>query len=73
MSELKIKAGGKYLTRDGREARVYTTDGGGDFPVHGAFLRNGEWVIEEWNLNGGFNFFGLTYALDLVSEIEEGE
>lgn len=42
----------KYRTRDGREVRIYATDGWGDYPVHGATLRNGQWEINTWTLDG---------------------
>ena len=30
----------QYKTRDGREVRVYATDGAGEFPIHGAVLND---------------------------------
>ena len=35
----------KYQTRDGREARVYRTDAGGNYPVHCALLRDDRWLM----------------------------
>ena len=49
-----IKAGDVYRTRDGREARIYATDGGGDYPIHGATRWPGERVWEDatWTARG---------------------
>jgi len=41
-----------YKTRDGREVRIYATDGGGEYPVHGAYLCRGEWRVEAWDEKG---------------------
>ena len=42
----------KYTTRNGREVRIYATDCGGLYPVHGAILYDGLWVINSWPLDG---------------------
>lgn len=42
----------QYRTRDGREVRIYATDGGGEYPVHGAYLCRGEWRCEAWDERG---------------------
>lgn len=41
-----------YKTRDGREVRIYATDGTGAYPVHGAIKKNGEWFLGGWTANG---------------------
>jgi hypothetical protein len=43
-------------TVGGHPVRIYATDGGGDFPVHGAIwvCTFGEWVTYQWSLKGGF-------------------
>lgn len=41
-----------YKTRDGREVRIYATDGGGAKPIHGAVLNNGKWVSHIWTAAG---------------------
>jgi len=47
----------QYRTIDGREARVYATDGHPEEPVHGAFKDyNGKWVQSIWELNGRCKF-----------------
>jgi hypothetical protein len=42
----------KYKTRDGREVRIYATDGGGHRPVHGAIREGQEWVAYTWLHDG---------------------
>ena len=40
-------------TRDGREVRIYATDGKGVLCVHGAFeTPNGEWEAWQWTILG---------------------
>jgi hypothetical protein len=42
-----------YRTRDGREVRIYATDGDYPFVVHGAIKnKDGQWEPEKW-LNRG--------------------
>ena len=43
----------KYRTRDGREVRIYATDGIGQQCVQGAFLsKEGGWFMWLWSKNG---------------------
>jgi len=63
----------KYTTRDGREVRIYATDGVGLYPIHGAFLNfNGStddksWSFGTWTNNGLYDI-AVPYpdSLDLV-------
>lgn len=41
-----------YRTRDGREVRIYATDGFGDAPIHGAFKRQDDWDCICWTEDG---------------------
>jgi hypothetical protein len=41
-----------YRTRDGREVRIYATDGNELFPIHGAVKVKDAWSIELWDRNG---------------------
>ena len=41
-----------YRTRNGSEVRIYSTDGGGEYPVHGAYLCRGEWRLVAWDEKG---------------------
>jgi hypothetical protein len=42
----------QYRTKNGREVRIYATDGGGTYSVHGAILKNGSWGSTRWNKYG---------------------
>jgi hypothetical protein len=42
----------KYRTRDGREVRIYATDGIDEYPVHGAVLSEYGWGSDTWTGNG---------------------
>jgi len=47
-----------YKTRDGREVRIYATDGGGYWPIHGAIqLSCSGWMPASWDNDG--NAFNL--------------
>jgi len=42
-----------YRTRDGREVRIYATDGSGEWTVHGAIQgKKGQWYPHIWLSNG---------------------
>lgn len=49
-----ISAKKKYRTQDGREVRIYAVESDGDFPVHGAILRDIGWTASAWPLNGEY-------------------
>ena len=43
----------KYRTRNGREVRLYATDGSGEWTVHGAIQgKKGQWYPHIWLSNG---------------------
>ncbi len=44
----------QYRTRDGQEVRIYATDAGGRFPVHGAYRSHGLWAAGSWREDGCF-------------------
>jgi len=48
----KISKDKQYTTRDGREVRIYATDGGGEYPVHGAIKRSEGWISASWGSSG---------------------
>lgn len=48
----KIDLKKKYRTRDGREVRVYATDGIGTMCVHGATLDPDGWILRQWDAFG---------------------
>jgi hypothetical protein len=41
-------------TRDGRQVRIYATDAGGKFPIHGAYRNEADtcWIPYRWTLDG---------------------
>jgi len=42
----------KYRTRDGREVRIYATDGADKYPVHGSIKYETGWELFTWQLDG---------------------
>ena len=42
----------EYQTRDGREVRIYATDGNRSFPVHGAIRESDGWSFASWTCTG---------------------
>jgi hypothetical protein len=42
----------KYCTRDGREVRIYATDGADKYPVHGSIKYETGWELFTWQLDG---------------------
>lgn len=57
----------KYRTRDGREVRIYATDGGGPQPVHGAISGLNFWSTANWSKNGSYTVvYGQEHDNDLI-------
>ena len=54
----------QYRTRDGREARIYATDGYTDYPVHGAVKQEEVWMPLQWRKEGFWH--PTSRELDLV-------
>ena len=42
----------QYRTKNGFAVRIYATDGGGTYSVHGAILKSNEWGFTRWNKYG---------------------
>lgn len=61
-----ITKDGEYTTRDEREVRIYATDAGGVFPVHGAYKTNDRWTINYWRANGKILSSGEDHPMDLI-------
>jgi hypothetical protein len=60
------------LTKTGQEARIYTTEGPGSFPVVGVYesaLTPGYWSPGMWDTNG--NYFTGDVGRELVNAKEE--
>jgi hypothetical protein len=53
----------QYRTRDGREVRIYATDGWGIYPVHGAVKVEDGWIPYTWKEVG---VEGVSNARDLI-------
>ena len=54
----------QYRTRDGREVRIYATDGTSR-PVHGAIKYPKDWRAETWLLDGSW-IYDEEHTLDLI-------
>jgi len=62
---MQVEMGKQYKTRSGKEVRLYATDCGGVYTVHGAY-RSGEfWAIGSWLSNGEW-YRGSVQELDLI-------
>ena len=53
-------------TRSGSEVRLYEAEGGGDYPVHGAYRSGDSWYVAQWDLMGNYNK-KIKVGLDLVN------
>lgn len=53
----------QYRTKSGLEVRIYATDVGGDFPIHGAVLIDGKWKFRAWRYTGSW---GAESEYDLI-------
>lgn len=56
----------QYRTRSGREVRVYTINGCGCYPIHGAIKYDDGWHIEVWSAEGTYSYPGSEHELDLI-------
>ena len=59
----KISKDKQYKTRGDREVRIYATDCGGIYPVHGAIKGEHEWVPNKWSGDGKFELHDHKYDL----------
>jgi hypothetical protein len=57
----------QYRTLDGKEVRIYATDGAGQHPIHGAVLSYGAWIITKWTKQGTYHV-GTPSDLDLIEK-----
>jgi hypothetical protein len=55
----------EYRTRDGREVRIYATDGISPSPIHGAFLTIDGWATCNWTKTGEKFLAGESF-IDLI-------
>jgi hypothetical protein len=61
---------GEYVrgkTRGGNDVRLYADDGGGDYPVHGAWYYQAEdrWIPAAWTIDGFVTTKETPRSLDL--------
>lgn len=63
---MEWEPGKEYATRSGGTARVYSVEGGGRFPVHGAVKHSGFWLVESWTKEGCVFELGRVSENDLV-------
>ena len=62
-----ISPGKIYRTRDGHKVRIYATNAGGSFPVHGAILHaNGKWHHCTFTARGYYSSY--TNPKDIISK-----
>ena len=60
----------EYVTKgDGLPVRIYCTDAGGVFPVHGAVMTGGAWIMCEWDDVGQLRHpTGRPHQFDLIEK-----
>lgn len=57
---------GEYVTKGGKRARVYATDAGGVYPIHGAILDGVVWAVQSWTATGREHVGVDNNGLDLM-------
>lgn len=55
-----------YRTRCGYPVRIYATDGTGAYPIHGAYCKDGEWIVATWTIEGQNALQAKETPFDLV-------
>lgn len=56
-----------YITREGMPAVIYSVLGGGEYPVHGAYMQeDGTWAVCDWTAEGNINASSMEGLLDLM-------
>jgi len=68
MGKLDFSKPGLLQTRDGREVRIYATDGKGKYPIHGAILTDGGWEDQTWTHDGCLLTEHSAEAEDLIAK-----
>jgi hypothetical protein len=61
-----IEMGKQYRTRDGREVRIYATDGCWDYPIHDAIKLDDGWYYETWTPKGYYDMNAEENDRDLI-------
>lgn len=72
-TQLKIEVGKFYRTRNNKKARIYATDAGREFAVHGAIYNENinAWVPHRWHISGREYSQDKEFDFDLICEWEE--
>ena len=60
-----------YITRLGMPVRIYATDAGGLFPVHGAIFNDGMWNGMKWTEEGKTNFVTTSRMVNTDDDLRE--
>lgn len=60
-----------YTTLRGMPVRIYATDAGGLFPVHGAIFNDGLWIGMKWTEEGKTHFFNTSCMVSTVDDLAE--
>ena len=60
-----------YRTLGGQEVRIYATDAGGLFPVHGAIFQDGTWHGMKWTAEGKTHFTTTSCMVNTVDDLAE--
>jgi hypothetical protein len=63
---MKIDKSRTYATKSGHEVRIYSTDGRGTYPVHGAIKVKDGWADETWTIEGWYEGPGIQNLFNLV-------
>jgi hypothetical protein len=67
---LNITKDRTYTTRDGREARIYATDGSKIYSIHGAVMCDDGWDESTWTIYGDFMDGGVDNLRDLIEALK---
>jgi hypothetical protein len=60
-----------YTTLRGMPVRIYATDAGGLFPVHGAIFNDGIWNGMKWTEEGKTHFTTTSCMVNTVDDLAE--
>jgi len=60
-----------YTTLRGMPVRIYATDAGGLFPVHGAIFNDGMWNGMKWTEEGKTHVFNPSCMVNTVDDLIE--
>lgn len=65
---MKVEPNKLYRTRYNQKARIYATDAGGTYPIHGAVLYGTYWISQTWTREGRQSASGGREPHDLIAE-----